>query len=156
MNYKTPKDKKLICATVAFCSPVVKGCVQHILKKEGYSWETKEKGWEEFFEITVKNRSDTTVQFFLHNLYLEIATKDRDDELLEWDMKLFDFSFFREKVIRIIFEKIRPLFIALSTDDTEKLKKKLRQFAKDEGFRMRMAIFDENKGSENENKRRKM
>jgi len=96
VNFKTPGDKRRIVATATFCSPIVKGCVQGILEKEGYSCEKKEEGWKEFFEVKVKNESDIKAKFFLSNLYLEIATKDREDELLEWDTRLLDFSFFKE------------------------------------------------------------
>jgi len=146
----------LVIPTVTFCSPIVKGCVQHILEKQGYSCEKKGKGWEEFFEITTKittkGKSDMTGQFFLHNLYLEIATKDRDDEQLEWDRRLSNSSLFHKKVITKIDEKIRPLLISLSTNNPDKLREKLRKLAKDEGFRMRIAVFDKSKGSKNENK----
>ena len=141
MNFKTPGDKRRIVATAAFCSPVVKRCVQEILEKEGYSYEKKLGGWEEFFEVKTKDGRDGKAEFFLKNLYLEIATKDRDDELLEWDARLLDFSFFREKVTGVISSKIRPLLIILSTDDTEKMEEKLTEWAKSDGCRMRMASF---------------
>jgi len=152
LNCRTPEDKKLITATAAFCSPMVKGYIQEILEKEGYSCEEKEKGWEEFLEIKAKDEKEVKAQFFLHNLYLEIATKDRDDEPLEWDTRLLDSSFFQEKATTIIFSKIRPLLIALSTNDAKKLDEKLTKLAKSEGFRMRMTLFDKNERSENEDK----
>lgn len=153
MNYRTPEDKKLITATAAFSSSIVHECVEQILESKGFSYEKRKKGWEEFYEIKAKDKSDVKVEFFLHNLYLEIATKDRDLEPLEWDSRLLDFSFFRKKIADVISSKIRPLLIAFSTDDAKKLDERLTKLAKNEGFRMRMWRWDKEEDKEkDENK----
>jgi len=151
LRYRTPEDKKLITATAAFCSPVVHRCIEIILRKEGYSFERKKKGWEEFYEIKTEDKGDKKAKFYLYNLYLEIASEDRDIELLEWDSRLLDLSFFRKKIADVVFSKIRPLLIILSTNDAEELDKKLTKLAKEGKFaRMRMMRFD--RGDKNENK----
>lgn len=147
MEFKTPEDKRLIFATAAFSSSYVHRCVEMILQKEGCSYEKKKTGWDEFYEIRVEGKSDAKVQFFLYNLYLEIATKDRDIKPLEWDTQLLDFSFFKEKMADVIYSKIRPLLVTLSTDDAKEMDEKLTKLAKGGNYaHMRMGHWD--KGGE--------
>ncbi len=59
------------------------------------------------------------VSFSLQNLFLEIATIDRDEQPLRFDEKLRDFDFFLDKMLRSACSKTRILFQLLLEQDVD-------------------------------------
>lgn len=56
---------------------------------------------------------------YFRNLYLEIATVDRDAEPLEFDEKLRDFGYFSSKAVHVIKSKLTPLMQMLEATDLD-------------------------------------
>ena len=57
--------------------------------------------------------------FQLHNLFLEIATQDRDAEMLMFDERLKDLNYFLEKSSKLINSKLRILQLLLQKDNVD-------------------------------------
>jgi hypothetical protein len=64
-------------------------------------------------EFHIKS-GEKEMTFYLHNLLLEIATIDRDENPLRFDDRLVDFDYFAKKTARIIESKLKILFKLLS------------------------------------------
>ena len=69
---------------------------------------------------------EAQVKFFLHNLFLEIATVDRDEEPLRFDERLKDFGFFLSKTADLIQSKLRILLHLMEEEDVEGAIKKIQ------------------------------
>jgi hypothetical protein len=59
------------------------------------------------------------MKFFVHNLFLEIATKDRDEKPLRFDEGLCDFDYFMDKTTRLIQSKLNILSRLIPAEDME-------------------------------------
>jgi len=66
------------------------------------------------------------VRFFLRNLFLEVATLDRDEEPLRFDQDLLDFGYFLSKASDLIRSKLRLLLHLLQTESVEEACKKIQ------------------------------
>jgi len=74
---------------------------------------------------------EAQVKFFLHNLFLEIATVDRDEDPLRFDERLRDFDFFLCKTADLIQSKLRILLHLMEEEDIEAAVKKIQADAAD-------------------------
>jgi hypothetical protein len=75
------------------------------------------QGLELRYEVSY---GDMKAVFFFRNLYLEIATVDRDVEPLQFDEKLRDYYYFVSKASFIIKSKLEILLKLLKSDNTDK------------------------------------
>ena len=67
---------------------------------------------------------DKEIQFHMHNLLLEIATVDRDENSLRFDEKLKDFDYFVHKTNQCVDSKLKVLFELLFENDFNKAKER--------------------------------
>jgi hypothetical protein len=116
MNFKTVDDEKKINRVLNFCYGFVPRIVKSILVGEGFTVSERGKGLGLVYEVKPA-KSSLGAEFYFHNLFLEIATKDRDAELLEFDEKLVDFGYFLSKTLRMVESKLRPLLLVMSEDN---------------------------------------
>lgn len=81
------------------------------------------------------------MKFYLHNLFLEIATVDRDENPLRFDENLRDFDYFLAKTARVVESKLNVLFHVFSKEDIDAAIESISQDAKQYG-RIRIWKFD--------------
>ena len=74
---------------------------------------------------------DGEVQFFLHNLFLEIATVDRDQNPLRFDERLLEPGFFAGKTARVVESKLRLLSCLLRRKSFDEAVQDIEALAKD-------------------------
>jgi len=82
------------------------------------------------------------VRFCLHNLLLEIATIDRDEQPLRFDQKLRNIDYFARKTAQIAESKLRILFELLAEDNLDKAIDSITQEANNYQ-RIRIPRFDQ-------------
>ena len=70
---------------------------------------------------------DKETVFYLYNLFLEIATVDRDEIPLRFDGRLVNFDYFIEKTIRLTESKLKILFQLFGEEDVEKVIRSIEQ-----------------------------
>ena len=107
------KIAQFCSATSEFIKDVVKG----ILETAGGEVTEQSKGLNLCYDIQYEGKKAC---LFFRNLYLEIATKDRDAEPLEFDEKLSDFDYFLVKTKNVIYLKLKMLLELLKSDDIDK------------------------------------
>ena len=128
MNFKTLDDEKKTNRVLNLCYSLVPRIVKSILLRAGFTVSERGKGLELIYEIKLA-KSSLGAEFYFHNLFLEIATKDRDAELLEFDERLIDFEYFLSKTLRIVESKIQPLVLIMSEDNPRKGIEKMMELA---------------------------
>lgn len=107
------KIAQFLSATSGFIKEIVK----MILEKVGCEVTEKGEGLNLCYEIQYK---DNKASLFFQNLYLDIATKDRDAEPLEFDENLNDFRYFLVKTLSAISLRLKPIVKLLRSDDADK------------------------------------
>jgi len=108
-------------------SPIIVAQVKMLLQSAGM--EVKEEGRGLDMAFSIKS-GEKEVKFFLHNLLMEIATVDRDEEPLRFDENLRAFDFFLAKTTRLTQSKLRVLFHLLGEDDVDAAIENISQDAK--------------------------
>jgi hypothetical protein len=111
------QEKEKITRFIAFALPVVCDLVEKLFTSLGFQIEKKGKGLQTYFEIS---SGEKEIQFHIHNLILEIATIDRDQNPLRFDEKLSDFDYFAQKTTRLTESKLKVLVRLLGEDDVDK------------------------------------
>lgn len=96
--------------------PIVVRSVKTFLQSAGLDVEEKGRGFDIVFHI---KSGEKEADFFLHNLLMEIATVDRDEQPLRFDENLRDFDFFLTKTMRLTQSKLRILFRLLLEKDVD-------------------------------------
>ena len=124
---------------LAVMSPVIAGLPRMLIEAAGMQIEEKGAGME--LEYIVKSK-DKQVTFYLHNLFLEVATIDRDEKPLRFDERLEDFDYLVDKVIRCTCSKLKVLFLLLGEKDPAAAVEKILQQA-DEYQRIQVWRFDQ-------------
>ena len=109
---ETAKINQFLCLV----SPIIAGHMKMLLQSTGA--KVKEQGRGLDLTLLIKSGKKKT-RFFLHNLFLEIATVDRDDNPLRFDERLRDFNFFLAKMTRIAQKKLKILFHLLLEEDVD-------------------------------------
>jgi len=124
--------------------PLVTELVSAILRSSGVEIRKEGSGLDTAFSIS---RGEKGAKFYLHNLLLEIATLDRDEDPLRFDERLCDFDFFVAKMANAIQSKLRILFHVLEKDD---IKAAVESISRDAKFyeRVRIWQFDQGKAAE--------
>lgn len=129
MNFKTPADKKFIITALAFCYNPVRKTVKQILIDRGFQVEEESEKLQLAFNIHEPGKNKEKAKFFFQNLFLEIATKDRDAEFLEFDRKLVDTSYFMFKIGKVIEAKLRALFSLMEAENHQEIMDKFTKLA---------------------------
>jgi len=142
---KNHKDMVAIAAFLRFATPLILAQIRAVLKALQIQFRETGQCLEHCFWL---KDGEKEVQFMLRNLFLEIATLDRDAEPLRFDQKLTDFDYFVTKCSRLIQSKLRILFRFLGEEDVDKAIEKISQEASDYE-RIRIWKFDQ---SESESK----
>jgi hypothetical protein len=101
---------------VSLVSPVVVDIVKTIL--QSLDWQVKQQGCGLDMVFAIK-QDKKEAQFYLHNLFLEIVTIDRDAQPLMFDENLRDFDYFLAKMARGIQSKLNVLFQLLGQEDVD-------------------------------------
>ena len=107
--------------------PAVVDVTKRILQSLDFQVIEKGQGLDKVFSIKAAEKE---AEFHLHNLFLEIATVDRDEEPLRFDEKLQDFDYFMNKMIRNVESKLRILFHLFGEEDVEKAIENITKDAK--------------------------
>jgi len=141
------RDKIQITRFLCMVSPIVAEIVRTILKS--FDWQLSEDGKGLDLAFYIKS-GEKEAKFFIHNLFLEIATQDRDEELLRFDEKLCDFDYFLAKTTRLIQSKLNILLRVLGEENVDKAVESICQDAKKYN-RIRIWRIDQNKSSANSN-----
>jgi hypothetical protein len=129
---------------IDFASPIVVTHVKMLLQAIGAEIQEQGHGLEMAFLIKSGKKE---LKFFLQNLFLEIATVDRDESPMRFDEMLHDFDYFLSKMTRLAQSKLRILFRLLAEDDVDKAIESIGQDAK-LYERIRIWRFDKHKQKE--------
>ena len=101
---------------LAAVSHVVVEVVKTIL--QSLDWQVKQQGCGLDMVFSIK-QDKKEAEFYLHNLFLEIATIDRDAQPLMFDENLRDFDYFLAKMGQLIASKLNVLFKMLGQEDMD-------------------------------------
>ena len=96
--------------------PIVIDVTKGILQSSDFQIMEKGHGLDLVFSI---KSSKKEAEFYLHNLFLEIATVDRDEAQLRFNENLRDFDYFLAKMVRTVESKLRALFHLFGGEDVE-------------------------------------
>jgi len=129
-----------INAFLSLASPVVVGVVRTILQTLNFQVKEEGDGLELAFSI---KRDEKEAKFYFHNLLLEIATIDRDEQPLRFDERLRDFDYFLAKTSRTVASKLNVLFRLFGQEDMEAAIENIAKDAK-RYERIRIWRFDRN------------
>ena len=102
-------ENKKISRFLNIAGPIIVELMSQILKLNGLEPTRAGTGLNTSFKVR-NPVNDTEMTFCLHNLLLEIATVDRDEEPLRFDDRLKDFRLFLSKSIHVINSKLEVLF----------------------------------------------
>lgn len=121
--------------------PVVVDATKRILQSLDFHITEKGRGLDIVFTIKAGEKA---AEFHLHNLFLEIATVDRDEESLRFDENLQDFDYFLDKMVRTLTSKLRVLFHLFGEEDVDAAIESIARDA-EQYERIRIWKFDQNK-----------
>ena len=113
------QDKSEITEINDFLSltgPAVTAQVKMILQSAGL--KVREAGRGPDLTFTLKS-GHKEVEFCPHNLLMDIATVDRNEETLRFDNDLRDFDYFLAKKARFIESKLKVVFQFLTEDNLD-------------------------------------
>jgi len=108
------KDDPRISYFLALVAPIVVKHVTALLQSAGF--EVKKQGTGLDTSLVV-SKDDRQATMYLENLFLEIATIDRDEQPLRFDERLKDFDFFLEKTADLTKSKLKVLFHLFADED---------------------------------------
>ena len=128
MKFKTGKDRQQIGRFLNLTCDLITGIVRKILLEKRFKVKEKGEGLNLICEVH-KDKSSHRAEFYFHNLFLEITTKDREAEALEFDEKVIDFGYFLSKTLRIVESKVRPLLLVMSEKNVGKGIEKMMELA---------------------------
>lgn len=118
--------------------PLVVDVTKRILQSLDFQVTEKGRGLDTVFAIKAAEKE---AEFHLHNLFLEIATIDRDEEPLRFDEKLRDSDYFLAKMVRTLESKLRVLFHLFGEEDVDTAIENIARDAK-QYERIRIWKFD--------------
>ncbi len=125
---------------LAMVSPVIAAIVKTIIKS--IDCEVYQKGNGPDLVLSIK-AGEKQMEFYLHNLFMEIATIDRDEIPIRFDENLRDFDYFLAKMARVIQSKLNVLFKLLAEENPDIALEKITHMAKDYE-RIRIWKIDQN------------
>ena len=98
-------------------APFIQETVKRSLVASGFEVVASGKGFNLSYDI---RHEDKRAVFYFRNMYLEIATIDRDTEPLQFDERLGDYRYFLSKTFNVIKSKLDILHKLLKSKDTDK------------------------------------
>lgn len=101
---------------LSLTGPAIIAQVKMILQSAGLKIVEKGRGTDLTFSI---KRGSKKIEFCPHNLLLDIATIDRNGELLRFDKDLCDFDYFLTKKARFIESRLKVVFQFLTEDNLD-------------------------------------
>lgn len=135
------EDTKNISCFFQVALPIVVGVVKTFLRSSEFQIRKEGFGFDMAFSIKCGEKE---IRFYLHNLFMEIATVDRDEEPIRFDGNLRDFDYFLAKMARVIESKLKILFRLLAEENPDIALEKITQMAKDYQ-RIRIIKLDQSK-----------
>jgi hypothetical protein len=119
------KDQEAIkiAGFLTVAAPIITRLARMVL--EGHGYQVKEEGTGLELALSIST-GHGEVRFFLRNLFLEIATLDRDEEPLRFDEDLLDFGYFLSKTADLIRSKLKLLLHLLETESVEEACRKIQ------------------------------
>ena len=106
------KINRFLCMVL----PIVTEIVKTILRSLDYEVIQKGHGLDLVFSIKAGKKE---AEFYLHNLFLEVVTVDRDEVPLRFDENLRDFDYFLAKTDRLVASKLNVLFHLFGEEDVD-------------------------------------
>lgn len=113
---KNQKEITRINSFLSMVLPVVVNVTKRILQSLDFQVTEQGCGLDTVFTIKA---GEKTAEFYLQNLFLEIATVDQDEQPLRFDENLRDFDYFISKMIRVLTTKLRVLFHLFGEEDID-------------------------------------
>ena len=132
------KEIERINRFICLVSPIVAESIKNLLRLAGLEVSQQGQGLGTVLSI---EKDDKQAKMYLHNLLLEIATIDRDEEPLRFDARLRDFDFFTAKTVRLTQSKLKIFFHLFAEEDMDAVIENISQEAKDYE-RIRIWQFD--------------
>jgi hypothetical protein len=120
-------------------SPIVTGSLKRLLQAAGFQVK---QGGSNLNTALIIQKGKKKAEMYLHNLLLEIATIDRDEEPLRFDTRLKDFDFFLAKTADLTQSKLKVLFHIFDEEDVDVAIENISLDAKDYE-RIRIWQFDQ-------------
>jgi len=112
-----------IAGFLTVAAPTITRLARMVLESHRYQVREEGVGFELVLSISTGHGE---VRFFLRNLFLEVATLDRDEEPLRFDQDLLDFGYFLSKTADLIRSKLKLLLHLLETESVEEACKKIQ------------------------------
>ena len=112
--------------------------MEQLLKALHLDAKRKGQGLDMVFCIRHGNND---IEFHMHNLLLEIASIDRDENPMRFDDRLGDFEYFVSKTNRIVAGKLQVLLELVSKEDFDKAKESIAKLG-NQFSRIRIWQFD--------------
>ena len=135
---RNQKEIERINRFICLVSPIVAESIKNLLRLAGLEVSQQSQGLSTVLSI---EKDDKQAKMYLHNLLLEIATIDRDEEPLRFDARLRDFNFFTAKTVRLTQSKLKIFFHLFAEEDMDAVIENISQEAKDYE-RIRIWQFD--------------
>jgi hypothetical protein len=101
---------------LSLMSPLIEGLAKMLFQSAGV--EVSEEGYGPNVVFSLKT-GEKDAKFYFHNLFLEIATVDRDQRPLRFDERLADFDFLVHKIIHCVEGKLRVFLLLLDENDID-------------------------------------
>jgi hypothetical protein len=118
---KTETENNKINDFLAFITPAMVDHLTSVLRKAGF--EVNREGTGMDLALSIKSTSEESDQkilkFYLHNLLMEIATIDRDEDPVRFDENLCDFEYFLKKSESVIKSKLTVLSKLVCEEDVD-------------------------------------
>ena len=138
------KNDQRISYFLAAVAPIVVKYVMMLLRAAGFETKKEGSGLDTSLDVSKENRQ---ARMYLQNLFLEIATIDRDEQPLRFDERLKDFDFFLEKTTNLTASKLKVLFHLFAEEDMNTVIENISREAKNYQ-RIRIWQFDQNDSRE--------
>ena len=110
-------DTNKVAVFLSATGKVIAEIVRQLLVRFGCKVSARGEGLELQYDVFCEDMKAT---LYFRNLYLEIATVDRDTDPLQFDEKLSDYSYFLSKASFVIRSKLEILLKLLKSDDVNK------------------------------------
>ena len=117
MQIDEEKEIVKVAQFLAATSGFIKEIVKAILQTAGCEITVQGDGLNLCYEIQYNGKKAC---LFFQNLYLDIATKDREAEPPEFDGKLADLNYFLAKVRNATHSRLKTILTLLKADDTDR------------------------------------
>lgn len=127
---------------LSLMSPLIKGLAKMLFQSAGVEVREEGSGPNPAFSLKA---GETDAKFYFHNLFLEIATVDRDQRPLRFDERLADFDFLVDKVIHCVEGKLKIFLLLLEENDIDAALDRIAGEAK-HYERIRIWKFDQKPG----------